>query len=347
MTGRAMQSMTFVRAISLLAMIGAPVGTAAAADLTVTTAKIDGGKLVIAGTTQTGGMKVRLDGQTDAAFNTVSNNGTRAFSLSPVYYPGDCIVSLQKVGANNVLGPAVNALVANCGARGLAPRGQWGQNVNYLANDLVTLDGSSWRAKRDNFNKRPGSSVTDWEEFAARGDDGAPGQNGSDGVAGPAGPQGPAGPAGEQGAAGEQGPAGPAGPAGASAHVTRYSNFSDANVPLNYTPPLALCSVTFTVPSGGADATIDVNLAFWRPPTPTGRMAVGYYISKNGNFPSGNHKYRGIEVDGQYFPTTYVMHDISLSPNATVTYSLMASKLYSNDFETVSATGCDMTVTLD
>jgi len=52
----------------------------------------------------------------------------------------------------------------------LTPRGEWKPNVDYVANDLVTLRSSAWRAKRANRGKVPGqtapSTAADWELFA-------------------------------------------------------------------------------------------------------------------------------------------------------------------------------------
>ena len=138
-------------------------------DITITNAKIQAGKLVVAGTTTSGKMKVRLEGQTGATFNVVSNATTRAFAFSIVYHPSDCVVILQKVNANNTLGPAVAAVVADCGPRGLFPRGAWGPNNAYLTNDVVTSMGSTWRAKRENSGKPPATSAADWEVLASSG----------------------------------------------------------------------------------------------------------------------------------------------------------------------------------
>jgi hypothetical protein len=352
-------------------------GHAQAADITVTAAKIQAGKLVITGTTQFGNTKVRLEGQPAAAFNTTSHPTAKTFAFSIVYHPGDCMVFLQKVNANNTVGPAAWGVVADCGPLALAPRGAWVTNYTYQTNDLVTFGGSSWRAKRANLNKSPSTSTADWEVFAARGGtgpqglqgfrglQGPQGSQGPAGVAGAAGPKGPAGPAGArgltgpqgmagaagaQGAAGPAGPAGPqgergpTGPAGESATVVRYSDFSEDLVELSHNRPDTLCSVTFTVPSGGADARIDVNMAFRR--SGSGELAVGYLIVKNGTYPTDNRFYRGMEITGQYFPTTYVMHDEELTPDSEVTYDLVASKLYNNS-EPASAMSCEMTVTLN
>jgi hypothetical protein len=157
-------------------------------------------------------MRVRLEGQAAAAFN-VTSTASRAFTFSVVYYPSDCIVALQKLTPPSTLGAAVNAVVANCGARGLSPRGAWSATAQYLTDDLVTSGGSSWRAKRNNVNKPPVAG-TDWELFAQKGATGAPGAAGAQGPAGAAGAAGPQGPAGATGAAGSPGPEGPEGPQG-------------------------------------------------------------------------------------------------------------------------------------
>ncbi len=87
--------MKFARTLAALVLAAMlPIGgnAAEAADVTVTSAKIQAGKLVITGTTLTAGMKVRLDGQPAAAFNLTSN-GSKAFTFNIVYHPGDCIVA--------------------------------------------------------------------------------------------------------------------------------------------------------------------------------------------------------------------------------------------------------------
>jgi hypothetical protein len=53
----------------------------------------------------------------------------------------------------------------------LKPRGQWNASVTYQKDDLVLARGSTWRAKRTNQGKVPGStspsSAPDWQLFAA------------------------------------------------------------------------------------------------------------------------------------------------------------------------------------
>ena len=176
---RILYSVTWIFAIT---------GAGHAADITVTSAKLQAGRLVITGTTVSPGMRVRLDGQAAAPFNVMSTL-QKAFTFSLVYHPGDCVVALQKLTPPSTLGPAVSAVVSDCGPRGLLPRGIWNGTTPYAVDDLVVLDGSSWRAKVNNSNKRPPNAAY-WEHFAAKGD------QGDSGEPGPVGPQGPQGPSG-------------------------------------------------------------------------------------------------------------------------------------------------------
>jgi hypothetical protein len=145
-----------------------PVGPANAADIAVNDAKIAGGKLVITGTTAAPGAWVRLDRQTDASFN-VKSDAEGAFAFRIVYHPGDCIVDLQELISPTALGEATSALVADCGPAGVSPRGAWNAGASYVRNDLVTYQGSTWRARRDNANATPVAGAV-WEQFAAAGE---------------------------------------------------------------------------------------------------------------------------------------------------------------------------------
>src|SRR5882724_101583 len=139
----------------------AAAGSAGAADITAANPRIENGKLVVSGTTLQGTTKVRLEGQTASAFNVISNQTTKAFTLSVVYYPSDCVITLQKVNDNNTLGAATNWIVANCGG-GVTPRGAWSNSLSYLTDDLVTSGGSTWRAKQNNTNKPPTTNTGIW-----------------------------------------------------------------------------------------------------------------------------------------------------------------------------------------
>lgn len=177
------------------------VGSAIAAVVTVTDAKVEAGKLIVRGQTPSASQNVTLDGRF-----TVTSNASKVYSFALTnYLPSDCIVDLKSGTATG------SGVVANCGARGLSPRGAWGGTATYLIDDLVTYHGSSWRAKHASKNRVPTSSSAYWEIFASKG---ARGVQGLAGAQGPVGPQGPLGPQGAQGEQGVQGPIGPQGPEG-------------------------------------------------------------------------------------------------------------------------------------
>jgi hypothetical protein len=191
-------------AIAALAL-GFGVLPAAAVDVTITDAKIAGGKLVVTGTTATANMNLTLDGNF-----TAKSTAAKVFSFSLVYLPTDCIVAVGKTGA----AATTQAVVADCAARGINPLGAWSSATAYVTNDVVTQLGSAWRAKRNNKNKSPSTSTADWERFVSKGDSGVPGIQGVQGIQGIQGPQGlqglqgPGGPQGPQGLQGLQGPQG-------------------------------------------------------------------------------------------------------------------------------------------
>jgi hypothetical protein len=163
-----MLNRTYLTAALFVAFAPLPTALAQAADLTITEAKIAGGKLVITGATAAPNTWVRLDGQTARDFN-VRSGADGAFAFGVVYHPGDCIVGLQKLISPSALGEAINALVADCGPAGVSPRGAWNSTTAYVANDLVTYLGSTWRARRGNTNTLPVSGAV-WEQFAAAGE---------------------------------------------------------------------------------------------------------------------------------------------------------------------------------
>ena len=78
----------------VLAVFAASSSLAQAA-VSVTDARIEGGKLVVSGTAGSGAT-IRLDGQEKAAFNARSA-ADGSFSFSLVYHPGDCVVTLQSL----------------------------------------------------------------------------------------------------------------------------------------------------------------------------------------------------------------------------------------------------------
>jgi hypothetical protein len=113
--------------------------------------------------------------------------------------------------------PTSTALDWELFAAGFNSAGAWVGSKFYHVNDLVTRDGTVWRAKRSSQNKTP-TAGADWEQFAAKGDIGpaGPAGSGATGATGPAGVEGPQGPQGEQGVAGPEGPAGATGAGGSA-----------------------------------------------------------------------------------------------------------------------------------
>jgi hypothetical protein len=127
-----------------------------AATVTVTDAIVRNGTLTVSGKTPQANQKVTLDDQF-----TTKSNGQREFTFAlSDYLPPDCIVDVKADGA---IGSGV---VANCGPRGVSPRGAWKRGNDYLADDLVTFAGSSWRAKVANSGRRPDTHPQQWELFA-------------------------------------------------------------------------------------------------------------------------------------------------------------------------------------
>ncbi|MCB1378298.1 MAG: collagen-like protein [Alphaproteobacteria bacterium] len=96
--------------------------SAAQAAITVTTAEISGGQLVVNGTrTGTGAPpQMRLDGQ----FLTPIAGGTGAFSFNLVYMPPDCIATLEAIRTDGGVREALDVVIANCGPAG--PQGPQG-----------------------------------------------------------------------------------------------------------------------------------------------------------------------------------------------------------------------------
>lgn len=172
-----------------------------AADIVISDARIAGGALIVSGTTAHASAAITLDGQFKA-----TSNAKKAFSFKLPYLPPDCMVELR-TGTQAPL----KAVIANCAPRGLNATGAWAATTTYLENDLATSLGSTWRALKKNLNKSPSKNPSYWQQFAAKGNDGAPGAagpQGPKGATGARGPQGETGPAGERGGTGAQGPAG-------------------------------------------------------------------------------------------------------------------------------------------
>ena len=159
-------------AVSSLALFlsSPPDGLGATSDTVVSDAKIEAGRLIVAGKAAFPGMSLRLDGKAADGF-TVSVAADRNFSFSLVYLPKDCIVDLQRVMPNGGLGASNSLVVANCAPAGLSPRGSWNPRLVYDANDLVSYRGGSWLGQRENLNQRPGTGAG-WQLFAEKGEAG-------------------------------------------------------------------------------------------------------------------------------------------------------------------------------
>lgn len=183
----------------------------AQATVTITDASITAGKLVVTGTSTTG-TSIKLD---DLYTRPISAG---SFSFSLLYLPPDCMVDLSVVGFSDT----AQAVVANCGPKGINPVGIWSTTKSYVVNDVVYYGGSAWRAIAANIGQQPDISTASWRVFVKagatglRGPKGATGARGPQGVAGNTGPQGPQGTAGTDGAQGPQGPAGANGAQGAT-----------------------------------------------------------------------------------------------------------------------------------
>lgn len=198
-----MRTLRIARPLVPLALLAATTVSASAQQITVTEATVEAGKLVVAGTTPQPNQKITLDDQFSA-----KSKASRAFKFSlDDYLPPSCIVALKA-------GPLVTtAVVANCGPRGVTARGPWNAEDDYVADDLVTFEGSTWRAKRASTGKTPVAGKN-WEIFASAGDTGATGPEGPQGIQGPMGATGPQGEPGPEGPIGPTGAEGPTGPQG-------------------------------------------------------------------------------------------------------------------------------------
>jgi len=113
-------------------------------------------------------------------------------------------------------------------------RGAWANLTNYLVNDAVSYNGSSYVAVAANNNAQPNSNPTSWNLMASVGATGAAGPQGAQGPAGATGPQGPA------GVPGPIGPQGPAGPSGSQTWNTFVLNLGTSFRVSAFTPDRAI-----------------------------------------------------------------------------------------------------------
>ncbi len=97
-----------------------------------------------------------------------------------------------EIGPQGEIGPpGEQGPVGETGKDGAGPsrgrhQGPWKHNQRYHLDDSATSGGSSWIAKVENPQGKPGDT-TDWELFAKKGRDGKDGERGPQGPTGPAG----------------------------------------------------------------------------------------------------------------------------------------------------------------
>ena len=288
---RAVATLLALACLAAPAMAETGTSPAAGAGLTVTDAAITAGRLAITGTTRSPRTRVTLVG---TAFATTSDaNGRFAFEV--LHLPSDCIVDLATPTGT------AKALVARCGPRGIDPRGAWSTATTYLADDVVTHDGSSWRALRTSKGSTPGRVAADWQIFAAKGDTGASGATGAEGVAGPQGPVGP------------QGETGPQGTPGAAGTPTMFRGSLPGAMTVTRLPAnTQICS--FDVTSTGKPLEIRISLEILRSP-----IVESYVLHRNG-VPVTEPV-----LSGQYVVNSsvfHVMNWIEFSSAGEITYSI-------------------------
>lgn len=104
-------------------------------------------------------------------------------------------------------GTEADFLLSLKGASGVSLdwRGTWNSSANYLIDDAVSYNGSSYIAKTTNTNKQPDTNPSDWDLWVAKGEQGVQGIQGEQGLKGDKGDKGDTG---EQGLQGIQGVAG-------------------------------------------------------------------------------------------------------------------------------------------
>jgi hypothetical protein len=179
--------------------------------ISIETAALLGGRLVISGFATSSSRIVKLRG---TPFEASADPG-RLFTMTVDYRTSDCRITLETETG------ALGLLITDC-APGTRPRGAWSASVAYEPGDLVLFSGSTYRARTGSRGKRPDADPAIWQVFAPKGlagpagPRGAMGPRGPSGVAGPRGVQGADGPVGADGDAGPVGNPGPSGPVGAA-----------------------------------------------------------------------------------------------------------------------------------
>jgi hypothetical protein len=179
-----------------------------------------------------------------------------------VYLPLTCLVELKTPSGSD------RAVIALCGQKGVNFVSAWLATADYVTDDLVTLDGSTWRARRANKSKRPGANAAYWEVFAAKGAVGSAGPRGLPGAAGPAGEPGRVGP---EGAVGPRGLTGPAGSANIVVVTRTCSGAASTACDAGCDPGQTLLSAVGTVSKNGTRASAELS-----PIKPDGSTGVSF-----------------------------------------------------------------------
>lgn len=221
------------RAFGIVAVAGLQLAGASAAevpksettgtpDIEVIEAKLDSGRLQIAGYAKRTAT-IRVEGTT---FKARADPG-KTFIFNLAFRTSDCRVTLTTDTGS------LTVPVRGC-ARGTQAQGKWAPGADYREGDVVTFRDSAWVAQRANSGSRPtggdAKADGDWAIYAeggakglagrqgAAGPKGVRGERGPEGPVGRRGPRGPQGDDGESGAPGGQGPQGMSG-VYAGAHV--------------------------------------------------------------------------------------------------------------------------------
>lgn len=218
-------------------------GSAEAAGITITDARMRAGNLEIHGTADPGPLTI------DNLFAANIGADGSMFLVLAGYQPSDCVVEIRSASSR------ATAVVAGCAKRVLAYQTSWFSGSQYAPNDVVTFAGATWRAKIANKGKQPDTNPSAWELFAAKG---ARGAKGLTGATGPQGLQGAIGAKGEKGPTGTNptGPQGPRGPSGiVSANLVGTGNYSSGGVA--FVGP----TVTVDVPVSQADQDVTASVA--------------------------------------------------------------------------------------
>ena len=138
--------------------------------LTIETALIEGGRLVVTGTTQKRNRRVKLDG-----IYRTNSNSEKQYEFSLLYHPEDCVIEVMRGRRTK------EAIVANCGLEG--ERGRRGREGPAGPQGAPGPQGDAG----------PQGETGPQGDQGPRGDPGPKGDKGDKGDTGPEGPKGEAG----------------------------------------------------------------------------------------------------------------------------------------------------------